>query len=453
MATLEELQAQRQRTIQEIQQRKKAGQAETPQMSARLATIENQIRSMRGSAPAAAAGGPPQIGEIKTTQDAINADSAVADYSAGKQEQLNNPNQVNPFGTQTTTRDANGDITVNSQLSDGQQKIATQDEQLTQMGNDMAATRLKSSGLDKPWDPSLGARTETDPSGVLKTPFEAKDLTQRTADTSALDSSFKPELTARTSTGDSVADRKRIEDAVFGSLTRNTERDYARSKDELEQSLANRGIPIDPRDPQYQEAMRQHNERFDNLKANAQQDAVKMGGDEYSRSTGIQETLRANDYGQQVGTRAQNAGEAVSLGGLQESQRSSDFGQQLSTDQQSAAKAGQAFGEQETRRANDVSQGQAVHQQGINDVAALDSFGTGLQVPNFQPYQAPNFQVPPATTAMTAVAGVDQGQQSIDVQKKTANAQAAALRAQAANKALGGSRSTQPQTPQPPPFA
>lgn len=455
MASLEELQAQRTRTIQEIQRRKKAGQKETPDLTARLATVENQIRSMRGSqGETPAAGGPPQVGDIKTTQEGINADAAIADYSAGKQLGYQNPNQVNPFGTQTTTRDANGNIVVESKLSEGQQKIAGQDESLTQMGNDMAQSRLQGSNLGQGWNPAVGQRQNTDPSGVLSNPFQAQNLTQRNANTSALDASFRPELTARTNSGDTVADRRRIEDQVFASLTRNIDRDSAREKDNFEQSLANRGIPIDPTDPQYKEALRQHNERFDTLRSNALQDAVKMGGDEYSRSSNINETMRANDFSQQIGARSQNAGEASTLSGIQEGQRSNDFGQQLNTNQQNAALAGQGFNQQETANANDFSQNQAVRNQNLNEVGALSGLGTGLQVPNFQPYQAPNFQVQPATTTAATVAGIDQGQQALTIQQQTAKAQQAALRAQAAQAALSGrGGNSQPQTPQPPPFS
>lgn len=575
MATLEELQAQRTRTIEEIQRRKKAGQKETPDLTARLATTENQIRTMRASPPPAAAAPPAAAppaqapppaqpsyindqlaglpAEIKDVATAIKADAQVANVAANRQEQLNNPDQINPFGTQTTKQDAAGNVTVESKLSESQQQIATQDESLTKMGNEMAQSRLQSSGLNSGFNPAIGQRTNTDPTGVLsrgfdpklgqrqnydpngtlingfdaklgerenrdpngvlRNPFQANNLTNRTANTSALDSSFDPNLTARTSTGDTVADRRRIEDSVFASLTRNVDRDAAKSKDEFEQSLANRGIPIDPNDPQYREMLRQHNERYDTLKANAQQDAVKMGGDEYSRSTGTNETMRANDFSQQAGARAQNAGEASTLGSLQESQRGADYGQQLNTQQQNvaqqgqnfnqseavrdsnfnkalgtqqqvasqigqnfnqseavrgaamsealgtsqqnAALSGQAFGQQETANANDFTQNQAVRNQNLNEIGAISGLGTGLQVPNFQPYQAPNFQLQPASTTAATVAGIGQGQQALDIQEKTAAAQQAALRAQAAQSALsgrGGGNST-PQTPQPPPFA
>jgi len=450
MASLEELQAQRTRTIEEIQRRKKAGQKETPDLTARLATTENQIRSMRGDKGATpAAGGPPQVGDIKTTQEGINADAAIADYSAGKQLGYQNPNQVNPFGTQTTTRDANGNITVESKLSEGQQKIAGQDESLTQMGNDMAQSRLQGSNLGEGWNPVVGQRAyNPQPGQFQNTQYDKTQLDP------SLQQQFNPTTRSTFGTGDLAADRTRVEDSIFKSLTRNVDRQKGEERNQLEQSLANRGIPIDPNDPQYKTAMRDFDERYDSIKENAMNNAVVQGGQEYKTMFDVGEQGKANDISQAQAIRGQNFNEYASRAGLQQTDNQNIFGNSLASQQQNYNQYLGNSNVQETQNANDFAQGQAVRNQNLNEIGAISGLGTGLQVPNFQPYQAPNFQVQPATTTAATVAGIDQGQQAINIQKKTAAAQQAALRAQAAQAAMSGrGGNTQPQTPQPPPFS
>jgi hypothetical protein len=86
---------------------------------------------------------------------------------------------------------------------------------------------------------------------------------------------------------DLEGERSRIEDQVYGRLTKNFDRDYTNEKNQLEQTLYNRGIPLDPKDPQYQRFMQDHNERYDTARENARARATEMGGTELSRSTGI----------------------------------------------------------------------------------------------------------------------------------------------------------------------
>lgn len=444
MASLEELQAQRKRTIEEIQRRKKAGQKETPDLTARLATVENQIRTARNAPPAQ--NGVPQVGDIKTTQDGINADAALADYSAGKQLGYQNPNQVNPFGSQTTTRDASGNITVESKLSEGQQKIASQDESLTQMGNDMAQSRLQGSGLGEGFNPAVGNRAyNPQPGQFQNTPYEKTQLDP------SLQQQFNPTSRNTFGTGDLAADRSRVEDSIFKSLTRNVDRQKGEERNQLEQSLANRGVPIDPNDPQYARAMRDFDERYDSIKENAMNNAVVQGGQEYKTMFDVGEQGKANDISQAQAIRGQNFNEYASKTGLQQTDNQNIFGNSLASQQQNYNQYLGNSNVQETQNANDFSQNQAVRNQNLNEIGAISGLGTGLQVPNFQPYQAPNFQVQPATTTAATVAGIDQGQQVIDIQKKTAAAQQAALRAQAAQSALSGKPKS--STPQPPPFS
>ena len=190
-----------------------------------------------------------------------------------------------------------------------------------------------------------------------------------------------------------------MEDTVFNNITRNFQRDYTRNKDDLEQSLANRGVPIDPTDPQYAKAMQQLNERTDAAKADAMSQATQMGGEELSRSVGIGEQLRANDFSQQYQT----------------------------------------------------------HGQQMGDVQSLSTLGPGVRTPNFNPYQAPTWQVTSPTGAYQTIAGVQQGQQQVDNQGHQINAgiandnKRAAIAQQAANR-IGSQGQTTGGAATPPPF-
>lgn len=134
---------------------------------------------------------------------------------------------------------------------------------------------------------------------------------------SDLGSAFNPDLIDRTSTGDMLKDRARIEEALFGSLTRNFDRDKGREEEQIRQRLANQGIPYsaDP-NSRYQQELGGLNERYDTLRQNAMQNATILGGQEWERGVGINETVRGNQFGEQTGTRNQQLGEVSQLQGL-----------------------------------------------------------------------------------------------------------------------------------------
>jgi hypothetical protein len=93
-------------------------------------------------------------------------------------------------------------------------------------------------------------------------------------------------------------------DATFNQLTQNNDSDMAREKANLAQSLANKGIPIGSE--AYNDQMGQLNNRYDTLKANARNQAVLSGNQEYNSL-----------YQNQLGGQAQNDSDIGALGGLQ----------------------------------------------------------------------------------------------------------------------------------------
>lgn len=134
---------------------------------------------------------------------------------------------------------------------------------------------------------------------------------------SGLGSTFNPDLIARASTGDMSADRARVEDALFSNLTRNNSRDKAIEMEALKQDLANRGITYST-DPmsRYQQEVGGLNQRYDDLGMQAKTQASILGGQEWERGVGINETIRQNQLGEQSGIRNQTLGELQGLAGI-----------------------------------------------------------------------------------------------------------------------------------------
>lgn len=262
---------------------------------------------------------------IQNAGDLQKAEFASADYLADRNIALNNPTQINPFGQQEVTYDANGNPVVTQTLSDAQAGLLQSGQGLSQAGLDMAFGALQGSGLGQ---------------------------------------AFNPQLADRTTTGDLNADRARIEDEVFGRLTRDLDQQYGNAMQAKEQELYNKGIPFSP-DPnsRYQQELNAINRRFDDQRADARAQAVQLGGQEFERSFGIGEQLRANQFAEQAGMNNQN----------------------------------------------------------LSQIGALQGFGTGLMLPNFQAFQGYNYN--PATPFQTygAMQGFDLQRQQMGNQMAIAN--------------------------------
>lgn len=215
-------------------------------------------------------GAPVIPAQFNTVNEGFQADVAAANYGAGQDIKFGNANVNGVFGGQNIVQNPDGTYQVNQYLDPAQQETVNQDTALSQMGRRFATERL-----------------------------------------GGFNSEFNPNLTARVTTGSLEGDRARIEEAVYGRLTRNTDRDFGREKEGLKQELFNRGIPLE--EIESRPEMQALNERYDTIKADATDRAVETGGNEYSRNFGINEQMRANDYSQQAGSRSQNFGEISQL--------------------------------------------------------------------------------------------------------------------------------------------
>jgi len=181
----------------------KAKMAKAPRGSDRYKKLLQQFNSLReqaGRDPLSGkeaagklkkpSGGRPQDdmynvpkGGLKNPKNVIETEIGIQDYIADQNIGLGSPGiQKNPFGTQTIERDENGNIVVDSQLSDPQQAILDRDQALSLGGRDAAQQLLEGQNFG--------------------------------ADRRALGSDFQ-------------ADRARMEEEVYGRLTRGMDEDRA----------------------------------------------------------------------------------------------------------------------------------------------------------------------------------------------------------------------------------
>ena len=160
-------------------------------------------------------------------------EKAAAFQEARDQMKWQNAQQYNPFGQQTIDFDpVTGRPILKQSLSDNQQEILNQREQLSILGGNIAQQAMNNY---QQWG------------GV--------DL-----------------------------DRERIENEMYNKYTRDLDREYGRGREQVEQDLANKGIAYsnDP-DSRYQQMLGDFDRRYDEQRQNARQGAVEFGGQELQR--------------------------------------------------------------------------------------------------------------------------------------------------------------------------
>jgi hypothetical protein len=110
-------------------------------------------------------------------------------------------------------------------------------------------------------------------------------------------------------------------------------------------------------------------------------------------------------------------------------QQMGDLNKRYDTIRENARSNSVLLGGDELSRAFNISRGTRESQLG--EVGALSNLGPGLMVPNFQPYQGPNYDLPSPTA-------VSQGNQELALRKKELNAALARM-------GRGGGGASQPQ--------
>jgi len=346
--------------------------------------------------------------DIDRPGSAVKAEQSAADLQATKNIGYFNPSQYGPYGSQVVTFDENGNPVLTTNLSPEQQALYEQGVGLSQQGMQFAQGRLQ--GLDQSFQSGAIDRFQNYTSGFNPQAMERLQGYQ---------TDFAPELADRWSSGDLEADRARIEDEVFGRLTRGLDEDQTRALEAKKQELFNKGIPYsnDP-NSRYQQEIGDINERFDLARTDARQRAVEVGGTEYSRAFGIGEQLRGNQLSEQTGIRQQNLGEIQNQFGLEQSQR-----------QQNLSEIGQEF-----------AFDQAARNQNLSELGFLANLGPGQQQGNYSPYQAPPAYDPVSPfAAFLGMQGLQDTDAQRELEKYLANLQASTS-LQSANIAAGASK-------------
>jgi hypothetical protein len=170
--------------------------------------------------------------KLGTAGQAINTTYGVANEVTPQGNLLTNPNQSNPFGSQTVTIDpVTGQPTVSQGLS---------------QDNSNVLAGLQGTAVDSNW--------------ILRQLLNQKNTQV-----------------------DGSGGLNGYENAVFSQLTHGVDRQKARDEQKLSSTLANRGIPVGSK--LYNDQMREFNDRYDQLNLTAKNQAITQGASKFKTET------------------------------------------------------------------------------------------------------------------------------------------------------------------------
>lgn len=209
----------------------------------------------------------------KKLRKTIRNDLIAANAAATQTAQNQNPNQQTPFGGSSYDPETN---TYTETLAPEQQDLLDQSQGLASSGMSAAGGLLEGYGQNT----GGGVAGSNYGGGVGGSPYQY-------------------------SMGDYSNERAATEDAVYGRLTKNFDRDMDRELEARKQELYNKGIPYsDDPNSLYQKQIGDITERYDVAKADARSRATEMGGSElrnaYDISSGAFNT-NLGGMGQQMG--------------------------------------------------------------------------------------------------------------------------------------------------------
>lgn len=286
--------------------KRKFRNAESPQQQQR---IQRRIKYLGGSMPKNSGGltgggqtgglmGRPDLTKnaplkgknLNTAKGAIQGQYDTNLATAQNNIAMNRPGEeINPYGSQTYSYDENGNLVKSSQLSDPMQKRF-----------DAGQTREMS--LMNQQQNQLNQFGQQAPLNYTGLPSLANDFSQ---------------------------DRQRIEDSVYNRFDRRMNDRFLQEKEQLQQQLANRGIPLGSE--RYNEEMDNFNRRKNDAYLDAKSQAVQMGGNEQSNM------FNMNLSGRQQGINERNSlyynplQTAQSLQGMQQGVINPQFQQMYQT--------------------------------------------------------------------------------------------------------------------------
>jgi hypothetical protein len=334
---------------------------------------------------------PPAAPNFAATQQK----QAAADTETTQaQSRLNNPNQVNPFGTQTTTYDETGTPTVTQALTpDAQSALTAQQETQKRLAESgAAAAKRYQDMISQPFNPNLaGIQTSFNQGGNIMS-----DPNQRFGQQSGggvFDKSASGEFTgqqAMTNLDLSNVAKMPVNAGMTGqqAIMARLDPQLQRMDEQARQRLANQGLTYGGE--AYNRAMGDVNQGRNDLLSQAALQGI--GLDMSANQQGYNQALSSGGfYNQGVG---QNYGQGMDT----QSARNAAIGQNQSAAlarQQAMNQAQQQGFSQDLSRAQfgnmaqdqSLNQQLALRQQPLNEVMGLMG-GSQFQLPQFQGYQA-----------------------------------------------------------------
>jgi hypothetical protein len=297
---------------------------------------------------------PPAAPNYQQTQQK----QAAADTETTQaQSQLNNPNQVNPFGTQTTTYDETGTPTVTQALTPDAQSALTAQQQTQKMlaESGAAAAKRYQDMISQPFNPNLaGIQTSFDQGGNI---MSDPNFDRRQARTN-LDLSNVAKMPVNAGMTGQQAIMSRLDPQI------------QRMDEQARQRLANQGLTYGGE--AYNRAMGDVNQGRNDLLSQAALQGINL--DMSANQQGYNQALSSGGfYNQGIG---QNKESALARQQAINQSQQQGFNQNLQRAQ---------FGN--TAQDQLLNQQLQLRQQPLNEVMGLMG-GSQIQLPQFQGYQA-----------------------------------------------------------------
>ena len=360
--------------------------------------------------------------KVVNYQQAQKEQAAADTETTQAQSQLNNPNQVNPFGTQTTTYDDTGTPTVTQALTPDSQSALTAQQQTQKMlaESGAAAAKRYQDMISQPFNPNLaGIQTSFNQGGnIMSDPNQMggqrRLASQQPPRETNVDEDMPKSMFGRSGqqSGGGVFDKSASGDFTGQQAMTNLDLSNV-AKMPVNAGMTGQQAIMARLDPQLQRMDEQARQRLANQ-------GLTYGGEAYNRAMGDVNQGR-NDWlsqaalqgiGLDMSANQQGYNQALSSGGFYNQGVGQNYGQGMGTqearnaaigqNQNSALARQQAMNQsQQQKFSQDLSRAQfgnmaqdqslnqqlALRQQPLNEVMGLMG-GSQIQLPQFQGYQA-----------------------------------------------------------------
>lgn len=251
-----------------LAQQVSSGGINQAQMDAELGRLQGLNAQMPQQAPGGQApsmfglGAPmPQV-NLGDANSALGSQAQVNQWLAQQNAALNRVNETNPFGSSTYKTNPDGSISREMSLSSQQQQLLNQ-----QQGRDVTLGK------------QAGQLAKQLPGGA----FNLNKL---------------PQISGMQDLG---AERRRMEDSIFGEYERRNAPEFDRMRESELQRLADQGIGRGNK--LYDSELQRIERQIQDARSGAQAGAVEMAGNELSRQFGLESQNRNQALGEQLTAR------------------------------------------------------------------------------------------------------------------------------------------------------